>query len=174
MSHEIVIYTDGSALGNPGKAGYGFLIWDKKNNHVEEHGKHREHATNNQMELMAFLESLKWLNENVSGKTVSIHLDSEYVKNGITSWIKNWKKNGWKTAAKKPVLNKEIWQDIDTAYEKAININDIDLKYVPGHSGIWGNEAVDYIARTLAENQTMDLYKGDEDGFEKLRGLKIK
>ncbi len=173
MTHNIVIYTDGSALGNPGKAGYGFLVWDKKKDWIEEHGEHKEHATNNQMELMAFLKSLDWLIKNREKETVVIHLDSEYVKNGITSWIKNWKKNGWKTAAKKPVLNKEIWQEIDILYEEVLKKHEIDLKYVPGHMGIGGNEAVDYIARTLAKEESMNLYSGDRAGFEELRGLKI-
>ncbi len=174
MSYEIDIYTDGSALGNPGRAGYGFLVWSKKENTIEEHGKYIDHATNNQMELTAFLESMKWLQGKEPGQEVVVHLDSEYVKNGITSWINNWKKNGWKTAAKKPVLNKELWQGVDEAYSKSKSMHNIELKYVPGHAGIGGNEAVDYIARTLAEEGKMELFSGSVEEFEKLRGFKIK
>lgn len=92
MSHTIVVYTDGSALGNPGPAGFAYLIWNKDKNTVSEFGGHSEHATNNQMELLAFKWALQELTKYENSEDVVIHLDSEYVKNGITTWINNWKK----------------------------------------------------------------------------------
>lgn len=173
MSHSIIIYTDGSALGNPGPAGFAYLLINREDNTVSEYGESRDHATNNQMELLALQYALMKLCEIDERQDVVIHLDSEYVKNGITSWIKNWKKNGWRTAAKKPVLNKEIWQDIDIFYEKAKLMHDLELRYIPGHSGFVGNEIVDQIARTMAAKEKYDLFNGDKDEFIKLRGVKI-
>lgn len=173
MSHKIIVYTDGSALGNPGKAGFGFLIINKHNGTVSEYGGHQEHATNNQMEMLALCGALEKLSEITNPENVVIHIDSEYVKNGITKWIINWKKNGWMTAAKKPVLNKDIWIQIETAYEKAKKIHNIDLKYVPGHMGIAGNETVDQIARTMAETGKWNFFHGQIAEFERIRGVKL-
>jgi ribonuclease HI len=173
MTHSIIIYTDGSALGNPGPAGFAYLMINQKENTISEYGEHRQHATNNQMELLALQYALIRLCEIAERQDVVIHLDSEYVKNGITSWIKNWKKNGWKTAAKKPVLNKEIWQDMEIFYDKAKLMHDIDLRYVPGHSGFAGNEIVDQIARSMAGKEEYELFSGKREDFIKLRGVKI-
>ncbi len=125
------------------------------------------------MELMALNKALERLSEMKTREDVVIHLDSEYVKNGTTKWIANWKKNGWRTAAKKPVLNKEIWEEIDHYYEKVKEMHDLDLKYVQGHMGVGGNEIVDTIARTLAASEPWTLYSGKIEDFEKLRGLKL-
>ncbi len=173
MQHTIVIYTDGSALGNPGRAGYAYLIIDKKKNTVSEYGGFREHATNNQMEMLALSGAFESLCHIEAEQDVVIHIDSEYVKNGITKWITNWKKNGWKTAAKKPVLNKEIWIEMEENYEKAKALHKIELKYVPGHAGIGGNEMVDTIARTIATDGDWTFFSGDKTEFEKLRNIKL-
>jgi len=173
MSHTIVIYTDGSALGNPGPAGFAYLLINKKSNTVIEYGEHRDYATNNQMELWALLSAFKKLCSIEEKQHVIIHLDSEYVKNGISVWVKNWKKNGWKTAAKKPVLNKELWEKIDELYDQVKTMHDIDLKYVPGHAGFAGNEIVDTIARTLAGCGSWKFYNGDKEEYEKTRAIKV-
>lgn len=173
MSKEIIFFTDGSALGNPGRGGWAYLMIDKKNSLVKENGGSSPHATNNQMELKAFLESLKEIDDFTEEKEIVIYLDSEYVKNGITSWIHGWKKNGWRTAAKKPVLNKDLWIEIDEAYSAVITKQKLELKYVPGHSGVAGNEIVDTIARTLAAGEVYILYTGDKTNFELQKNIKL-
>lgn len=157
---DLTIYTDGSSLGNPGRGGFAYLIIDNKDNDVILGGKGYETATNNQMELMGFQVCLEELLKIEDSKDVVINLDSQYVKNGISSWIENWKKNGWQTANKKPVLNKEIWQKIDEVYKQVIQKHKIELKYVKAHVGIFGNEVVDTLAKKLAGNKETFVYKG--------------
>ncbi len=173
MSHTLIAYTDGSALGNPGKGGWGYMVWNKKEGTVTEGGGHSEHATNNQMELKALLGALEYIQTLTITHDVVIHLDSEYVRKGIMSWIHGWKKNNWRTAAKKPVLNKELWVSIDEALEKAKQKHEITLTHVDGHTGVAGNETVDAIARTLAESQTWDYFSGPKESFETLRGFTL-
>ncbi|HNY25357.1 MAG TPA: ribonuclease HI [Alphaproteobacteria bacterium] len=138
----IKIYTDGSCLGNPGPGGWAFVATDGKN--VAERSGGEKDTTNNKMELMAVI---KALGAAAKHKEVEIYTDSQYVKNGMQSWIKNWKKNGWKTADKKPVKNKELWQKLD---ELAQSIK-IHWNWVKGHAGDELNEHVDELARTAAE-----------------------
>lgn len=171
MSHDLIIYTDGSALGNPGPAGWGYLVWNKVDNTITEGGEYRDHATNNQMELSALLYVLKYLNNLKKSHDIVIYLDSDYVRNGITSWIHNWKKNNWHTANKKPVLNKELWIEIDQELQNAELKHKIKLMRVDGHTGVVGNEIVDLIAHTLAETKTWDHFSGKKDDFEKLRNV---
>jgi ribonuclease HI len=102
--NEITIYTDGACSGNPGKGGWGaILIYAKEEKYLSGSN---QLTTNNQMELTATIEALKAI---VKPHNIALYTDSQYVKNGITSWIFNWKKNGWKTANKKPVANKDLW-----------------------------------------------------------------
>lgn len=136
------IYTDGSCLGNPGPGGWGFVATDGKNT-VERSGNECN-STNNKMELTAVIRALTAAKKHVE---VEIHTDSQYVKNGMEVWIKNWKKNGWKTATKKPVKNQELWQELDKLAEK-IKIN---WHWVKAHNGTELNERVDDLARTAAE-----------------------
>ncbi len=124
---SLEIYTDGSALGNPGRGGYAFLVLDKKDSSIKEFGGFADFATNNQMELTALLEALIFASKIKTPRNINIHLDSDYVRNGITLWIHNWKKNNWKTAGKKDVLNKELWQKIDQAMIDAEKIHNIKL-----------------------------------------------
>src|SRR3989344_331478 len=124
MSDKIKIYTDGAASGNPGPAGWGVVILFPDNNKLKveskklkvlELGGKSSHATNNQMELTAAIEALKYLKktrQDLVGFDLEIYSDSKYVILGITEWIESWIKNGWRTAAKKPVLNKELWQEL--------------------------------------------------------------
>ncbi|HOY47740.1 MAG TPA: ribonuclease HI [Alphaproteobacteria bacterium] len=136
------IYTDGSCLGNPGPGGWAFVATDGKNT-AERSGGEKD-TTNNKMELTAVIKALSAARKHAE---VEIHTDSQYVKNGMQSWIKNWKKNGWKTADKKPVKNKELWQQLD---ELAATIK-IHWHWVRGHAGHEMNERVDTLARTAAE-----------------------
>ncbi|MBR1911359.1 MAG: ribonuclease HI [Treponema sp.] len=141
---NIVIYTDGGCHGNPGPGGWGAVIIDGNDLHQLSGGE--KNTTNNRMELMAAIQSLKAVisSENWKQAEVNVFSDSQYVKNGITTWIKNWKKNGWKTAAKKPVLNKDLWMQLDELYN-SLNVN---WQWVKGHSGVTYNEMCDQLCQT--------------------------
>ena len=137
----IKIYTDGSCIGNPGKGGWAaIVINDGKKTQIKGSKKN---TTNNQMELMAAIEALKKIPE---GQEIQIYTDSKYVKQGITEWIHNWKKNGWKTANKQKVKNKELWTELD------LLTNEFDIKWswVKAHSTDKLNNEVDLIAREAA------------------------
>ena len=137
----IKIYTDGSCLGNPGNGGWAAIIIDDKNKtHIK--GSKKD-TTNNQMELLAPIKALKKIPK---GSSVQIFTDSKYVKSGITEWIHNWKKNGWKTANKQPVKNKELWIDLDELSRKF----QIEWTWVKGHSIDQLNNEVDALAREVA------------------------
>ncbi len=139
---SVQLYTDGSCLGNPGPGGYGALLI--YNGHKKELAKGFKTTTNNRMELMAVIEGLKVLKEPCS---VSVTTDSNYVKDGITKWIFNWKKNGWKTASKQPVKNVDLWKALDDEVAR----HQIEWHWVKGHSGHPENELVDDLAREAAE-----------------------
>jgi ribonuclease HI len=139
----ITIYTDGSCLGNPGKGGWAaiILIEEKK---IKIKGR-KKNTTNNQMELFAPIKALKKISK---GSKVQIFTDSKYVKSGITEWIHNWKKNGWKTANKQKVKNKELWTELD------LLSNEFEIKWswVKAHSADKLNNEVDLIAREAANS----------------------
>ncbi len=137
------IYTDGSCLGNPGPGGWGFVATDGCN--VAERSGAERDTTNNRMELTAVIRALHAAKKH---DEVEIHTDSQYVKNGIQSWIKNWKRNGWRTADKKPVKNKDLWEQLDDAVSRI----KVHWHWVRGHNGDEMNERVDCLARTAAEN----------------------
>lgn len=140
---NIVIYTDGGCHGNPGPGGWGAVIIDGNDVHTLSGGE--KNTTNNRMELMAAIKSLQAIvsNEQWKAEEINVFSDSQYVKNGITSWIKNWKKNGWKTAAKKPVLNQDLWMQLDELYN-ALNVN---WQWVKGHAGVKYNEMCDQLCQ---------------------------
>lgn len=139
MSDDVVdLYTDGACSGNPGPGGWGVLML-YKGNEKEICGGEAD-TTNNRMELMAAIQGLEALKR---GMKVRIHTDSTYVKDGITKWIHGWKKNGWKTAAKKPVKNAELWQRLETAIER----HDVSWHWVKGHSDHPENDRADALAR---------------------------
>ena len=137
------MYTDGACKGNPGIGGWGVFI-QRDNDQSDLHGFDLK-TTNNRMELKAVIEGLK----NINPKTnVTIITDSQYVKNGINQWIFNWKKNGWKTAAKKPVKNIDLWKELDDLVEN----HSVDWEWVKGHSGNPGNERADQLANKGIDN----------------------
>ena len=137
----IKIYTDGSCLENPGNGGWAAIIIDEGKK-AEIKGS-KKNTTNNQMELLA---PIKALNKISKGSKVQIFTDSKYVKSGITEWIHNWKKNGWKTANKQPVKNKELWEELDLLS----NSFEIKWSWVKAHSTDKLNNEVDLIAREAA------------------------
>ena len=134
---QVIIYTDGACRGNPGPGGWGALI--KFESAEKEIFGGQPDTTNNQMELSAAIEGLAALKEPCS---VELFTDSKYVMDGITLWIQNWKKNNWRTAAKKDVKNKELWQKLD----QLISQHRVQWHWVKGHSGDVGNETADLLA----------------------------
>ena len=139
----IKIYTDGSCLGNPGNGGWAaIIIEDEKKTHIK--GSKKD-TTNNQMELLAPIKALQKIPQ---GSKVQIFTDSKYVKSGITEWILNWKKNGWITANKQPVKNKDLWTELDNM----TIAHEIKWIWVIGHSSDKLNNEVDLIAREAANS----------------------
>ena len=138
MSEPVEVWTDGACSGNPGPGGWGAILSYK--------GKERELSggealtTNNRMELMGAISALETLTRPC---TVALHTDSQYLRQGITSWIHGWKKNGWKTADRKPVKNEELWKRLDAALGR----HKIEWKWVKGHAGNEMNERADALAR---------------------------
>ena len=139
----ITIYTDGACSGNPGIGGWGAVILESNKEDIFLNGGH-DNTTNNRMELTAAIEALNYFEDS---QTIRLITDSKYVKDGIQSWIQNWKKNGWKTAAKKPVKNKELWIELD----QLISRHTISWEWVKGHDGNVYNEKADYLARRYIE-----------------------
>ena len=134
---KVLIFTDGACKGNPGPGGWGAIL--NYNEHKKEIYGSSLNTTNNVMELTAVIKALQILKEPCN---IILTTDSNYVKDGITDWIHNWKKNGWKTANKKPVKNKKIWIELD----KLSSIHTIEWKWVKGHSGHPENERADELA----------------------------
>ena len=139
----IKIYTDGSCIENPGRGGWAAIILDDGKK-IEIKGNKKD-TTNNQMELLAPIQALKKIPK---GSKVQIFTDSKYVKSGITEWIHNWKKNGWKTANKQEVKNKELWLELDLLN----NEFEINWNWVKAHSTDELNNEVDLLARSAANN----------------------
>jgi ribonuclease HI len=135
--NEVVIYTDGACKGNPGPGGWG--AWLRSGEHEKELFGGERLTTNNRMELTAVIEALSALK---AGSRVVLYTDSEYVRNGITSWIRNWRARGWLTADRKPVKNLELWQRLDALAAR----HEVTWRWVKGHSGDPGNERADALA----------------------------
>ena len=138
MDKEAVVYTDGACSGNPGPGGWGATI--KIEDETFEIFGGEDNTTNNRMELIAAIKALEYLNEN---HKITLYTDSNYVKDGITKWIFNWKKNNWKTSAKKPVKNSDLWIQLDEIQNK----REVKWNWVKGHAGNLGNERADELAR---------------------------
>jgi ribonuclease HI len=139
MSGRVVeIYTDGACSGNPGPGGWGAVL-DYGGREKELYGGEAGKTTNNRMELMAAIRALESLTRAVP---VHLYTDSIYLRNGITKWLPSWKRNGWRTAAKQPVKNADLWQRLEAAVKR----HDVDWRWVKGHAGDPGNERADALA----------------------------
>lgn len=134
---RVTIYTDGACSGNPGPGGWGVVL--EFPDQVRELNGGEPDTTNNRMELTAAIVALEALHERCR---VVLHTDSTYVREGITTWIHNWKARGWKTSAKKPVKNVDLWRRLDEVAAR----HDVDWKWVKGHAGVPGNERADALA----------------------------
>src|SRR6056297_2756012 len=144
----ITIYTDGGCSGNPGPGGWAFVLNDGQLQRERSGGAPA--TTNNRMELTAVIEALKTVQEELkeSNRAIEVYTDSQYVRNGITSWIHNWERNGWKTSARKPVKNRELWIRLRDAEQRC----NVEWHWVRGHSGHAGNEEVDgLVQEAIAE-----------------------
>ena len=150
MIKKIEIFTDGSSLGNPGRGGWGAVITEN-DKVIAELGGYDKETTNNRMELMGAIEAIKYIAKKHKTDEVVIHTDSAYVLGGVTTWIHNWEKNNWRTANKKPVLNKELWQEL-ISLTRAFK-GHLSWQKVKGHSGHVHNDRADEIATTKAEQQ---------------------
>ncbi len=159
---QITIFTDGSSRGNPGPGGWGAVVVtckDGVHTHVAELGGGEKNTTNNRMELTA---ALKGLAKTTKDSDVTVFTDSSYVINGITKWIKNWRRNDWQTKTKQDVLNKDLWMDLSDEIES----RNVQWKYVGGHVGILGNERCDHIATAFADERKVRLYEGPLPGYD--------
>ena len=137
-ANKVIVHTDGACSGNPGPGGWGVIL-DYNGTRKELSGGEAQ-TTNNRMELMGAISALEALKRPCE---VEMHVDSQYVKDGITKWIHGWKKNGWKTADKKPVKNAELWQRLDDA----LKLHKVSWHWVKGHAGHDDNERADELAR---------------------------
>ncbi len=162
---SIIIYTDGSSLGNPGPGAYGCVIVFQDTGEVVELGGQSRETTNNKMELTAILKVLEYLRHKriESGTPVVIHTDSSYAINGITKWTAGWERKGWVTMQKTPVLNVEIWKPLA---ELAKHFKKLKFEHVRGHAGVWGNERCDHIATEFAAGRHPKLFKGKLEKYD--------
>ncbi len=168
--NNIIIFSDGSARGNPGPGGWGAVVCaDEK---VIELGGREAHTTNNRMELTAAIEALSLIKKG--GADIILNTDSAYVVNGITKWVYGWQKNNWKTSEKEPVVNKDLWEELI----KVAGINSSQIKsqfdgarkikwnQIGGHVGVPGNERCDEIATSFADNLAVKLFNGKASSYE--------
>jgi ribonuclease HI len=154
---RILVFTDGAARGNPGPGGWGAIVV-RPGGEVIELGGRSAHTTNNKMELTAAIEALEALAE-VDGE-VDVYTDSTYLIRGIREWVRRWKRNGWKTAEGKGVLNRDLWERLHDLVLARDGAAAVAWHHVAGHSGVAGNERADAIATGLADEEAVDLYRG--------------
>lgn len=168
---KITIYTDGSSRGNPGPGGWAaILITDAE---VVELGGYEDHTTNNRMELTGAIRGLREIDPKMPIEAVEVCTDSEYVKKGMTEWIRGWMAKGWKTSTKKPVLNQDLWEELHTEEAKLKERGvQVAWVYVPGHAGVPLNERADVIATSCADSviekgaTNLQLYRGPKSEYE--------
>ena len=155
------IFTDGACSGNPGPGGWGAIV--VHHDYVHELGGYVPQTTNNRMEMQAALEALKFWHQHYPREKLSLYTDSKYLLQGLTQWLPNWKKRNWRTAAGKPVLNKDLWLTLE-------EVNDPIVKwtYCPAHSGIAGNERCDSIAVQFSKRRSPQLFCGPRHKYTAL------
>ena len=164
----IVVFTDGSSRGNPGRGGWGALIiaGDK----VIEIGGREDHTTNNRMEMSAALQALLTIESRKVEGPVEVHTDSAYLLQGVTGWMYGWEKNGWKTKTGDAVLNQDIWKELGAVMARMKGKRSVEFIKVSGHSGLRGNERVDEIATMAADKEHVLFFTGSLEQYEKMLG----
>ncbi len=168
--NEVIIYTDGSSLGNPGPGGWGSVVLFPDEKVIELGGREKE-STNNRMEMTAALEALKEISKRKStARKIILHTDSSYLLNGITVWVYAWQKNNWLTKTKEPVLNKDLWEELFKLDFSLKTKYEVLWEKISGHSGVHLNERCDVIATSFAGNNTTILFRGNLKDYEKLFG----
>ena len=155
---KIEVYTDGSCIGNPGPGGWG-VVFVSRDKRANLSGFDKD-TTNNRMELMAAIKGIEAIPQNIS---IVLYTDSAYLKNGITSWIHNWKKNNWRSSSGKPVKNKDLWEQLS----RVIQGRNIEWNWVKGHSDCTNNNNADFVARSAIVSSYMENEDGSLKGFEK-------
>jgi ribonuclease HI len=148
LTSGVVVYTDGACVGNPGPGGWAVRV-RQADGTVSDHGGAVPATTNNRMELLA---AIRGLEAAAGAQSITVVTDSQYLRQGITAWIRGWKRNGWVTAAKTPVLNQDLWQQLDQ-----LNGKHVSWRYTRGHAGDPDNERCDQIAQAFARGRTPDL-----------------
>lgn len=163
---DVIIYTDGGCIGNPGPGGWAAIL---------QYGEHRKElsgryraTTNNRMELRAAIEALSALKRPCA---VEIHTDSEYVRNGITQWVQAWQRNGWRTGSKQPVKNQDLWRQLLAAVERHQPAGGVAWRWTKGHAGDTWNERADELANLAARSVTADDAEDREAEIPGLLGL---
>ncbi len=165
----IDIYTDGSARGNPGPAGWGSVIIDHTKGSVVELGGRFDLATNNRMELLALHDTLAYIEAKKLYETpIVIFIDSTYVLKGVTMWMYGWERNEWKTASGGDVLNQDLWQEIFFLAFRLKRLVNIKFEKIAGHAGEFGNEMADRVATSFADKKPTLLFKGALSDYQKL------
>ncbi len=167
---NITIYGDGACSGNPGPGGYGAIIIFADES-VRELAKHEPQTTNNRMEILAILDSFRFLLKSAQlerAENIQVFTDSVYLIRGVTQWMFGWKKRGWKTAANADVANPDLWMQIDKVlYEFKVNYPHVKIEwnFVKGHSGDPGNERCDQIAVAMSKREPIEIYSGSASGY---------
>ncbi|MGB2580448.1 MAG: RNase H family protein [Minisyncoccia bacterium] len=164
-SPDIIIYTDGSSRGNPGPGGWGAIV--ATNERVIELGAGNRHTTNNKMELSAAISALSYVRDIGGEYTIDMHVDSQYVINGITKWVAGWERNGWINSKKEEVLNRDLWEPLaEVVADLQMSGCKISWQYTPGHAGIEGNDRADIIATMFADEEDPKLFTGERSEYE--------
>lgn len=176
----IVVYTDGSSLGNPGPGGWGALLVtnykiplkkeEKANCKVVELGGKEANTTNNRMELTAIKESLRYALERKLEGDISIYTDSSYARDGLDGWMYGWEKNGWKTKTGEDVLNQDLWKDLASLIFQLKKSRTVEFIKVSGHHGVVANEHVDNIATSFSKGEQVLLFSGSLLHYEEMIG----
>lgn len=168
-SQPVIIYTDGACLGNPGPGGWAAIL--RYGEHEKELSGRIQDTTNNRMELRAAIEALNGLKRPCQ---VELYTDSSYLRDGITKWVKGWQRNGWRTAAKKPVKNQDLWRALLEAVERHAGAGGVEWRWTKGHAGNEGNERADQLASREAAavtgNDPADVETGNDPSSAQ-RGL---
>lgn len=163
MSRSFILYTDGACKGNPGRGGWGLIVYWLEEKRICEYGAHVEHTTNNRMELEAVCKGLELLRSEKG--SVVFYLDSTYVIMGVTRHLEKWRRNAWMTSSGTQVANKDLWERLNKDLQEYQKHSKIHWEHVLGHAGIPGNERADKIAQSFADREKIILFDGDSRDY---------